>query len=186
MSDDSALLRQLPETMSDGVVLLDGFRSGDAEEHLLGEDDEMRRRFDAERPATLEETRSAIDRWIAARAAGGPMFAYALRDTSGRLMGGCELRVSSVDSASVSYWLFPMFRGRGYAVRALELLCAAATKVRGLDRLEARISPENHNSQRVVERVAFVSAGKMEQTAPTGARSTVLLYVREVGGAGGG
>lgn len=182
MTADRALLCQLPESMSDGVVLLDMYRPGDAEDHLLGEDEEIRRRFDAERPATLQETRDAIQRWIADRAAGGPTFAYALRDRAGRLMGGCELRMISVDSANVSYWLFPAFRGQGYANRALNLLSAAAGRVGGLNRLEARISPENDASRRLAERAAFVYAGKVRKKPPTGAPSTMLVYVRDVVG----
>ena len=185
MTDGGALLRQLPDSMSDGIVRLDPYRIEDAEEHHLGEDEEMRRRFDADRPATLEETRRALERWIAGRAAGGPMFAYALRDPSGRLMGGCELRMRSADSANVSYWLFPAFRGRGYAVRALDLLSAAASELAGLNRLEARISPDNHASLRMAERAAFVYAGTEQEKLPTGAFRTMLLYVKPVHGADG-
>lgn len=53
---------RLPQTLSDGEALLDGHTPADAEAHWTGEDDEMRRRFDAPRPATLEETRAAIQR----------------------------------------------------------------------------------------------------------------------------
>jgi len=179
MTDSGALLRQLPDSMSDGIVVLDPYRIEDAEEHHLGEDEEMRRRFDADRPATLEETRRAVERW----AAGGPMFAYALRDPSGRLMGGCELRMRSADSANVSYWLFPEFRGRGYALRALDLLSAAAREVPGLKRLEVRISPDNRASLRVAEKAAFVYAGTEQEKHPTGAFRTMLLYVKPVHGA---
>src|SRR6476620_11167852 len=93
------LLRNLPADLSDGVILLDAHRMEDAEAHLLGEDEEMRRRFDAVRPATLNETRQALERWIAARDCGGdPMFAYAMRELSGQLIGGCELRMRSANS----------------------------------------------------------------------------------------
>jgi RimJ/RimL family protein N-acetyltransferase len=183
MTDASVLLRQLPGSMSDGIVLLDAHRIDDAEEHLLGEDEEIRSHFDADRPATLVETRRAMERWIDARTAGGPMFAYALRDTSGRLMGGCELRMRSANSANASYWVFPIFRRHGYAVRALNLLCIAAQQVAGLNRLEVRISPDNNASRCVAERATFVYAGTVQEEARTGALSTMLLYVKEVGDA---
>src|ERR1700722_2252072 len=117
---------RLPAPLTDGEIVLDGHTLADAEAHLAGEDEEMRRRFEAPGPATLEGTRAAMARWIAARAAGGPMFAYAVRGPEGVLMGGCEVRLLAADRANVSYWMFPAFRGRGYAARALALLVEAA------------------------------------------------------------
>jgi RimJ/RimL family protein N-acetyltransferase len=176
-----SLLRQMPDSLSDGVVLLDAHRIEDAEAHLHGEDAEMRRRFDAPQPATLEETRRAIERWIAGRADGGPMFAYALRGTSGQLIGGCELRMRCASSANVSYWVFPRFRGRGHALRAVILLCAAAERLPGLTRLEVRIAPDNESSRRVAVKAGFIEAGTVEEKAWTGSVSTLLLYVKEIG-----
>jgi RimJ/RimL family protein N-acetyltransferase len=181
MNQADALFRQLPESMSDGTVLLDPHRIDDAEAHPLGEDDEMRRRFDAVRPATLEETCQAIARWIAGRAEGRPMFAYALRGTSGQLIGGCELRMRSESSANLSYWVFPSFRGRGHAVRAVNLLCAASARIPELRRLEMRISPDNESSRRVAEKAGFSEAGTVQEKAWTGTVSTMLLYVKDVG-----
>src|SRR5438270_13200599 len=155
MSPTCLPLRYLPETLADGIVLLDVHRLEDAEAHLLGEDEEMRRRFDSVRPATLEETRSAVERWIAGRAEGGPMFAYALRAASGQLIGGCELRMRSASSANVSYWVFPSFRGHGHALRAVSLLSAAAERIPGLHRLEVRIAPDNESSRRVAMKAGF-------------------------------
>jgi RimJ/RimL family protein N-acetyltransferase len=175
-----SVLHQMPESLSDGVVLLDAHRVEDAEAHLLGEDEEMRRRFGAPRPATLEETRRAIERWIAARAGDEPMFAYALRNSSGRLIGGCELRTWSAISANISYWVFPSFRGRGHAVRMVDLLCAAAGQVPGIKRLEIRVSAENEQSRRVADKAGVVETGTVEEKAPTGAVSTMLLYVKDV------
>ena len=173
-------LGQLPESLGDGVVLLDAHRIEDAEAHLIGEDDEMRRRFDAKRPATLEETRAAIERWLAGRAAGEPMFAYALRTRSGCLIGGCELQVRSEDSASISYWVFRPFRGQGYASRAIDLLCAAAAQVSALKRLEIRIATDNHPSLRVAEKAGFIKIGPVAEKGPSGAGSTMVLYAKNI------
>ena len=70
---------RLPDVLCDGDLVLDAHRLEDAEAHWEREDDEMRRRFDSRRRATLGETRSAIQRWMDGRASGGPMFVYAAR-----------------------------------------------------------------------------------------------------------
>lgn len=178
---DAALpLIRLPDALSDGVILLDAHQVEDAEAHLEGEDDEMRLRFDAPRKATLDEVRGAMARWIEGRKAGGPMFAYALRRAPGVLMGGCELRMLTAKAANVSYWLFPQFRGQGYAARALALLCENAAGIAGLEQVEAHIAPDNLASRRLAERCGFVETGTVEEEAWTGAISTMIRYVRRV------
>ncbi len=166
----------LPEQLSDDVVLLDGHVLADAEAHLAGEDAEMLLRFEAPHAPTLDQTRAAIGRWIAARLAGGPMFAYAVRDAAGELVGGCELRLAAPDSADVSYWVFPAFRGRGYARRALTLLCQAAAKLDDVRWAEAHIDADNLASRRVAERAGFVETGVVKDQAPSGELVPRVLY----------
>ena len=79
----------LPPSLTDGVIRLDSHTVEDAEAHYAGEDMEMVRRFDGVEKAPLENIRGAMRRWIAMRAAGGPQFAYAMRDlTSGARLCG--------------------------------------------------------------------------------------------------
>ena len=178
-TEDSPI--RLPASLTDGVIFLDAHALVDAEAHWRGEDDEMRRRFDAPRPATLEETRAAIGRWIEARAAGGPNFVYGLRSRTGVLMGGCEIRRLGPGLAHVSYWVFPGFRGRGHAARALRLLCEAAAEIADLRHLEAHIDPGNLASRRVAEAAEFTEAGVVEDESWAGELSTRVLYVRKIG-----
>ena len=161
MKPEDKLIR-LPASLSDGVIVLDAHALADAEAHWRGEDDEMRRRFDSPRPPTLEEVRAAIGRWVEARATGGPNFVYALRSPEGVLMGGCEVRRLGPGRANVSYWVFPHFRGRGHAARALRLVCAAAAALADIRRLEAHIDPDNLASRRVAEAAGFGEAGVVE------------------------
>lgn len=171
---------RLPASLTDGVIVLDAHSLADAEAHWRGEDDEMRRRFDSPRPPTLEEVQAAIGRWVEARAAGGPNFAYALRTPAGVLVGGCEMRRLGPGRANVSYWVFPSFRGKGYAARALRLLCAAAAEIADMRRLEAHIDPDNLASRRVAEAAGFGEAGVVEDKSWAGELSTRMLYVRAV------
>jgi RimJ/RimL family protein N-acetyltransferase len=171
---------RLPDSLTDGVILLDSHRLEDAEAHLAGEDEEMMRRFDSAQKATLKQTRAVMARWIAARAAGGPEIAYALRRPSGVLTGGCATYLISPDRANVSYWIFPRFRGLGYATRAMALLCEAVARIAGLSQIEAHVDADNLASRRVAEKAGFVEAGTVVDKAWTGELSTRLCYVRPV------
>ena len=166
---------RLPARMADDVVLLDGHVLADAEAHLAGEDAEMLRRFEAPHAATLDQTRAAIERWIAARAAGGPMIAYAVR-AAGELVGGCELRLAGPDSVDVSYWVFPAFRGQGYARRALTLLCQAVAGLDDVSWVEVHIDPDNLASRRVAEAAGFVETGVVRDPTASGETARRLLY----------
>ena len=166
----------LPERLTDDVVLLDGHVLADAEAHLAGEDAEMLLRFEAPHAATLDQTRAAIGRWIAARSAGGPMFAYAVRNAAGELVGGCELRLAAPDSADVSYWVFPAFRGQGYARRALTLLCQAAAELDDVCWAEAHIDADNLASRRVAERAGFIETGLVKDQTQSGDVAARVLY----------
>ena len=73
----------LPQRMTDDVVLLDGHVLADAEAHLAGEDAEILLRFEAPQASTLDQTRAAIGRWIAASAS---VLARASAMSRGRVM----------------------------------------------------------------------------------------------------
>jgi RimJ/RimL family protein N-acetyltransferase len=170
----------LPPTLTDGVIVLDSHTVADAEAHHTGEDDEMIRRFDGTEKATLEQMRGAMRRWIAMRAALGPQFAYAMRDLAGVLMGGAEMQRPRFDCAHVSYWLYPAFRGHGYARRALALLCGEAAKIDGLAGLEAHIDADNLASQGVALGNRFVRDGTVTDETWSGPTVTRLRFVRSV------
>lgn len=170
---------RLPAVLADGELRLDLYRADDAEAHLAGEDDEMRRRFDSRRIATLEEIRGAMQRFADAAAA-GEAFTYAIRDRDGALLGGCELRRLSVESANISYWAFQQHRRRGLASWAAGLLCEAAAGVDGLVWIEAHIDPDNLASRRLAEGLGFVFEREVEDTAWDGAIDTRRLYLKRV------
>jgi RimJ/RimL family protein N-acetyltransferase len=171
---------RLPEFLTDGEIILDSHTMPDAEAHLQGEDEEMLLRFGSSRCANLEQTRAAIRRWIDARAAGGPMFTYALRQPSRLLMGGCEIRRPSPDRANVSYWVFPEFRKRGHATRALLLLCENAALIPEVRQLEAHIDADNIGSRRVAEKSGFTETGFVQDESRAGAIAARVLYARPV------
>ena len=169
---------RLPPTLTDGVIRLDPHTVEDAEAPHAGEDMEMIRRFDGVEKASLEDIRGAMRRWIAMCAVGGPPFAYALRDLSGVLMGGCEMQRRRADTAHVSYWTYAGFRGRGYASRGLALLCAEAAKIDGVETIVAEIAADNLASRSVALRNGFVRAGTVTDETWRGVVVTLDRYVR--------
>ena len=168
----------LPPTLTDGVILLDSHTVEDAEAHFAGEDMEMVRRFDGSEKASVEQLRGAMRRWMDMRAAGGPQFAYAMRDLSGALMGGCELQRRRRDTTHVSYWSYAGFRGHGYASRALALVCAAAAKIEGVEMIEAHIDADNTASLGVASRNGFIRVGEVAEETWSGGTVTRLRLVR--------
>lgn len=163
----------LPPSLTDGVIRLDAHRLEDAANDLAGEDEEIRRRFDCERPTTVAEAEGAIRRYNKRRAAGGPEVTYAVRLPDGTLIGGVEIRRPEAQLADVGYWVFPAFRGNGHARRALSLLCVAAfDSIEDLAEISAHIEPDNAASLRTAEAARFREAGSIVENGV--AR---LLYV---------
>ena len=62
-------------------------------------------------------------------------------------------------SASVGYWLAETSQGQGIATDATRALVEYAFEVWGLNRVEIRAGTENHRSQRVAQRLGFVTEG---------------------------
>jgi RimJ/RimL family protein N-acetyltransferase len=146
--------------LNDGVVVLEQYTDDDIPAHLAGEDEETARRFGwwpkTSTPATV---RDAFSRWAREWETGGPTRAFAAREqATGRLVGGCELRIQPKGPANVSYWTSAADRGRGYATRSLALLLRYARSV-GIRHAEAQIATDNHASRRVAEKAAFIEAG---------------------------
>lgn len=162
--------------LSDGIITLDRHGLNDTEEHLAGEDDEHFYRF--RMPAsTALSVRRAILRWQRQWRVGGRTRAFAIRmDTSGQLVGGCELRLGRNRDAEVSYWIFTPFRGRGFASRAVRLLCPWAFTALGLETIVARVEIDNMASRKVVRAAGFIEAG--EELMPEGFRAMKYRLTR--------
>jgi len=61
--------------------------------------------------------------------------------------------------------LVPGFRGRGWSVEVLQLLCRYGFAVRGLNRLQLETSAENNAMRRAATRVGFREEGVLRQAA---------------------
>jgi [ribosomal protein S5]-alanine N-acetyltransferase len=104
---------------------------------------------------TAEVQRQRIER------AGDDRWRWAIED-EGRIVGvitlGDVLR-ESLQLANVGYFVAQRYNGRGLATRAVADVVRFAFGDAGLHRLEAGTLPENHASQRVLEKNGFARYG---------------------------
>src|SRR5712691_5939353 len=108
--------------LTDSVVLLRPLLMSDAAEHLVGEDDEQRRWFESPRHGRLDDVIAFVQRSQASWRAGGPLRNFAICDAvTNALVGNVELRDRGDGRANISYVVFPAFRRRGLAARAIRL-----------------------------------------------------------------
>jgi RimJ/RimL family protein N-acetyltransferase len=99
--------------------------------------------------------RSELD-WLVGRFA---PFALVDRET-GRFAGSLHLRRSGPpEVGDIGFAVHPAFRGRGYATRALRLVCAWAFEYGGFERLELGTKVDNTASQRSVRAAGFIAEG---------------------------
>jgi RimJ/RimL family protein N-acetyltransferase len=164
--------------LSDGVVVLDGHTLADVAAHLEGEDPEQARRFGWHpRRSTTETVTAAIVRWQEQWGAGGPVRAFAVRSLAddGMLAGGCELRLGEDARAQLSYWTFPSFRGRGFAVRVVNLATQWAFAELGVQRAELQVEPDNEPSLAVARKAGFTREGVLRSHAVIGCRRSDMV-----------
>jgi RimJ/RimL family protein N-acetyltransferase len=155
--------RLMPEpVMADAAIELDAYSDDDAQAQLAGEDEEHARRFGwyPDR-STVESVAEAIAEWRDDERLRRPRRAFAIRTAGDRvLVGGCEIRIDPDRVGEVSYWVFPAYRGRGLASRALRLLVPWATDNLGVERFRLEIEHDNVASIRVATHAGFVPVGE--------------------------
>jgi RimJ/RimL family protein N-acetyltransferase len=163
--------------LTDGTILLRPFRPEDAEAHLAGEDDEQVRWLSGGR-ATLSGVRAWIE---ASQRADGSVFTFAIVNAQTRaLVGMVEARTDheaiaglSEGDANISYGLYPIARGQGYASRAVALVMDFLQS-RGLRQAVIRVDPRNTSSARVAQRLGYQHIGQ----TPAAEDHTLDIYVR--------
>jgi [ribosomal protein S5]-alanine N-acetyltransferase len=167
-------------TLTDGVVILDGFTADDTAAHLAGEDEEHARRFGwFPRRSTEDSVRAAIRRWQEDWRSDGETRVFATRNAeTSELVGGCQVRLRENRIGELSYWTHPTHRRQGVASRALRLLCTFAFSELGVERLEAYIEPDNVASRRVVESLGFSEEGvaRARELTVYGERRDMVVY----------
>lgn len=145
--------------LSDGVIALRPITVADAEAHLAGEDEELARWLNGG-PGTLQSVVEHFERCVESWAAEGPCRTFAILDaTSGILVGTLDIHTEqpylAAGQANVAYGIYPDWRGRGLATRAVVLGCRYLSRTGLAEEAVIRVEPENTASVAVARRARF-------------------------------
>ncbi len=160
--------------LTDGVVVLAALTVADVPALVAGEDAELVARL-AGGPSTPETARRYIEvcasDWRGDWYRPGAGLSWGIRDAAtGDLAGTAEVQLRfselEVGAANLSYGVFPHWRGRRYAARAVELMCEFLTTSTAASSAVLRIDRDNAASLRVAQHCGFLPS---QQLAPRGA-----------------
>ncbi|MBP9815754.1 GNAT family N-acetyltransferase [Candidatus Woesebacteria bacterium] len=147
--------------LTNGNITLRPFTLADAEYHLTHEDQEIEKWLSGGK-STLESVTTWIQRNADSWAVGGPVFNFAIVDTSGTLVGMVEARpidpaafTTQEGDVNISYGIYPEARGKNYAVEAVELIMQFL-KTHDHNRAVIRVNPEKIASLSVPRKLGFV------------------------------
>jgi RimJ/RimL family protein N-acetyltransferase len=138
--------------ITDGVLTLAPLQLTDAAPHLAGEDAELVRWLNGG-PGTLPGVESYIRSTIEQWAAGGPKLAFGIR-VDGVLAGTIDVNLAPPE-AELAYGLYPEWRGRGLATRAVHLACRYLRDRGDVDRVLIVTDARNRASAAVAEGAGF-------------------------------
>ncbi|WP_432543322.1 GNAT family N-acetyltransferase [Kineococcus sp. SYSU DK002] len=158
------VLREPFAVLRDEVVVLHCLRPQDAEAHLAGEDEGQVRWLNEGHHSTLERVSAWIGENHGEWTDDGPRRHFGIFDRATKtLVGGVEANLGLLDGApervNLSYAVFPAWRGRGLAARAVLLVghwLADRTPARTA---VLRIEPGNDHSHRVAVACGFTRTG---------------------------
>ena len=131
---------------------------------------------------SIDDTRAWVTRQVHAFAA-GEEYAFAICDSSGRLVGGCGLNhIDRADRcANIGYWVRSSCIGHGVATAATKELVTWVFRNTDFVRLEVLVAVENIPSQRVTEKAGAVREGVLRSRIFINGRShdcVVYSFVR--------
>lgn len=157
----------------------------DADAFARGTEDPAVRRF-GHLPLpeyTPAVVRAQIDGVIADGLHAGDLAVLAVADpATDEFLGSLVLFDFRPGRAEVGFWIAPWGRGRGVARGAVQAALELAAAVR-ISHLDARTSPENDGSVRVLTGAGFRQIGGVRtETTPSGEESELLLFERAVTG----
>ncbi|MCX4730356.1 GNAT family N-acetyltransferase [Streptomyces sp. NBC_01363] len=144
--------------LSDGTITLSPLRLDDVEAHLAGEDELLVRCLNGG-PGTREGVEAYFRHCWEQWGTGGPLRAFGIRVSPDETLAGTvDLRFAKEGLApgqvNVAYGLYPSWRGRGLATRAV-LLASHYAATEGGEEAVIQVDPENRASAAVARRAGF-------------------------------
>jgi RimJ/RimL family protein N-acetyltransferase len=151
-------------SLTDGVIWLRPMTLDDARAHLAGEDDDQLRWLPGAH-GSIERVRRWIERNHQQWRNDGPNRHFGIYDVrEDALIGNAaaNLRLAGLQAGEVnlSYAVFPEWRGRGVAVRAVDLICDWLARLPGCTRAVIGVAPGNTFSHRVPRNAGFSQSGE--------------------------
>ncbi|MFE7532425.1 GNAT family N-acetyltransferase [Kitasatospora sp. NPDC057542] len=149
-------MRDLKLTVGD--LTLSPLSPADVNAHLAGEDDLLVRWLNGgpgTRAGTEKYIRHCMEQW----ATKGPLCAFGIRVGAEQTLAGTidlrfEMAGLAAGQVNIAYGLYPAWRGRGLATRAVLLVCRYAAG-EGADQAVIQVAPENPGSAAVALRAGF-------------------------------
>lgn len=165
-------------TLTDGIIRLRPLTQADAPAHLAGEDDEMAKWLNGGH-STAATVQLAITNFEEQWSTGGPRRAFGVFDRDkDQLIGFVEANLALLgnpEEVNVSYGIFPAWRGRGLAGRAINLIAEYLRRATNASKIVLQIAVENRRSIRVAEKTGFTQIGVYES-----AEGPRVRYVRDL------
>lgn len=155
--------------LTDGTIALAPLGPGDFAAHLAGQDEELVRWLGGVR-FTPEQLRVYLERCALWWNRGGPFHNFGIRLGPDRtLTGTVDVQVGlsclAPGQTNLAYGLYPGWRGRGLATRAVVLACEYARRL-GCAEAVIRCEPANARSAAVAVRAGF--AFRQQRSEPDG------------------
>ncbi len=170
---------QLPDTLSDGVVVLRQIREGDRAVVLETMRDPLVQHWLNMPAEPVDRDFDSLLRMIRDSRRAGSRYDYAVTER------GVDTSVGAViasrrhrENYEVAYLAHASGRGRGLITCAVTLLCDALLD-EGVERLELRTHPQNEASQRVAQRCGFQREGTERKSIWLhGSRADAIVWSR--------
>lgn len=137
----------------------------DADAHVAGCDEVIIERLGGGEPSSRRQVEAWLETNARAWAFGGDVVDLGVEDLGTGLLCGCVGVQRGLDyltkgQVNLTYALYPQWRGRGYATRAVRLAMQAAAARRPVVEFVIRAAPDNPDSIAVAERAGFARSGE--------------------------
>lgn len=167
--------------LTDGVVAIRPMTMADVPAHVAGDDEEQAHWLMGGRHSTTRSASAWVQRNAEAWRSGGHVMNFGVVEVKSDALvgfieahaqlGETELEGVGPGEANVAYGIYPSFRGRGYARRAVHLMTSFLAS-RSFRQAVIRADPANEKSIGVARRCGFQPSG----TITTKRGETLVVY----------